>query len=153
MLNIKSSEDLISIAEEMKSNFEKKDLEVESFLLQPFLVQKFELLVGGFRDPNFGPMVMFGLGGKYVEYFEDTSIRSAFLTEYDIDEMINSTRIGKIIQGVRGDKPVDMEKIKSIIKSVAQMMINHKEITECDLNPLLVSEDDQLFAVDIRIKC
>ena len=67
--------------------------------------------------------------------------------------MINSTRIGKIIKGVRGDKPVDMEKIKSIIKSVSQMMINHKEITECDLNPLLVSEDDRLFAVDIRIKC
>ncbi|RKY91280.1 MAG: acetyl-CoA synthetase [Ignavibacteriae bacterium] len=153
MLNIKSIEALISSAEEMKSNFEKKGLEIEAFLLQPFLVPKFELLVGGFRDPNFGPMVMFGLGGKYVEYFEDTSIRSAYLTDYDIDEMINSTRIGKIIQGVRGDEPVDLEKIKSIIKSVAQMMINHKEITECDLNPLLVSEDDRIFAVDIRIKC
>ncbi len=153
MLNIKSSEDLISRTEEMKSNFEKKDLEIESFLLQPFLVPKFELLVGGFRDPNFGPMVMFGLGGKYVEYFEDTSIRSAYLTDYDVDEMINSTRIGKITQGVRGDEPVDMDKIKSIIKSVAQMMINHKEITECDLNPLLVSEDNRIIAVDIRIKC
>jgi len=153
MLNIKSSEDLISIAEEMKSNFKKKKLEIESFLLQPFLIPKFELLVGGFHDPNFGPMVMFGLGGKYVEYFEDTSIRSAYLTDYDIDKMINSTRIGKILQGVRGDEAVDLEKIKSIIKSVAQMMINHKKITECDLNPLLVSEDDQIFAVDIRIKC
>jgi len=153
MLNIKSSEELISNAEEMKNNFEKKDLEIESFLLQPFLVPKFELLIGGFRDPNFGPMVMFGLGGKYVEYFKDTSIRSAYLTDYDIDKMINSTRIGKILQGVRGDEAVDLEKIKSIIKSVAQMMINHKKITECDLNPLLVSEDDQIFAVDIRIKC
>jgi acetyltransferase len=153
MLNIKSSEDLISSADEMKSNFEKIDLEIESFLLQPFLIPKFEILIGGFRDPNFGPMVMFGLGGKYVEYFEDTSIRSAYLTDYDIDKMINSTRIGKIIQGVRGDESVDLEKIKSIIKSVAQMMIDHKEITECDLNPLLVSEDDRIFAVDIRIKC
>jgi acetyltransferase len=67
--------------------------------------------------------------------------------------MINSTRIGKIIQGVRGDEAVDLKKLKSIIKSVAQMMINYKEITECDLNPLLVTEDNRLYAVDIRIKC
>jgi len=152
-LNIKNREDLIINANEMKKNFDEKGLKIETFLLQPFLVPKFELLVGGFRDPNFGPMVMFGLGGKYVEYFEDTSIRSAYFTDYDIDEMINSTRIGKVIQGVRGDEGVDIEKIKSTIKSVAQMMINHKEITECDLNPLLVSEDDKILAVDIRIKC
>jgi len=153
ILNIKSKENLINYAREMKTNFKQKDLEIGSFLLQPFLLPKFELLVGGFRDLNFGPMVMFGSGGKYVEYFEDTSIRSAYLTNKDVDELINSTRIGKIIQGVRGDKPVDMEKIKATIKSVAQMMINHNEVTECDLNPLLVTEDDKIFAVDIRIKC
>jgi len=153
VLNIKSGKELISSAEEMKNNFEKKDLEIESFLIQPLINPKFELLVGGFRDPNFGPMVMFGLGGKYVEYFEDTAIRSAYVNENDIHEMINETKIGKIIQGVRSDKAVDMEKIKSTIKSVAQMMINNKEITECDLNPLLVSEDDRIYAVDIRIKC
>jgi len=153
ILNIKSKEDLINYAREMKTNFKQKDLEIGSFLLQPFLLPKFELLVGGFRDLNFGPMVMFGSGGKYVEYFEDTSIRSAYLTNKDVDELINSTRIGKIIQGVRSDKPVDMEKIKATIKSVAQMMINHNEVTECDLNPLLVTEDDKIFAVDIRIKC
>jgi len=153
ILNIKSKENLINYAREMKTNFKQKDLEIGSFLLQPFLLPKFELLVGGFRDLNFGPMVMFGSGGKYVEYFEDTSIRSAYLTNKDVDELINSTRIGKIIQGVRSDKPVDMEKIKATIKSVAQMMINHNEVTECDLNPLLVTEDDKIFAVDIRIKC
>ncbi len=96
---------------------------------------------------------MFGSGGKYVEYIEDTVIRSAYLTDFDIDEMINRTKIGKIIQGVRGEISVDMNKIKSTIKSVAQMMLNHKEITECDLNPLVVSEDNNIFAVDIRIKC
>jgi len=153
VLNIRNKNQLVKQADEMVSNFKKQNLQIESFLIQSYIHPKFELLVGGFRDPNFGPMVMFGLGGKYVEYFEDTSIRSAYLTDYDIDEMINSTRIGKIIHGVRGDEPVDMEKLQSIIKSVAQMMINHKEITECDLNPLLVSKDDRLFAVDIRIKC
>ena len=153
VLNIKNKNELIKQVDEMVNKFKKQNLQIDSLLIQPYIQTKFELLVGGFRDPNFGPMVMFGLGGKYVEYFEDTSIRSAYLTDYDIDKMINSTRIGKIIQGVRGDEAVDMEKIKSIIKSVSQMMINHKEITECDLNPLLISEDDRLFAVDIRIKC
>jgi acetyltransferase len=66
--------------------------------------------------------------------------------------MINNTKIGKIIKGVRGETPADMNKIKNTIKSVAQMMLNHKEITECDLNPLVVTEDNNIFAVDIRIK-
>ena len=96
---------------------------------------------------------MFGTGGKYVEYLEDTVIRSAYLTDGDIDALINSTKIGKIIQGVRGDKSVDIKKIKNAIKSVAQMMLDNPEITECDLNPLLIGDNDEVFAVDVRIKC
>jgi len=96
---------------------------------------------------------MFGSGGKYVEYIEDTVMRSAYLTDYDIDEMINSTKIGKIIQGVRGEQSIDMKEIKSVIKNLAQMMLNHKEITEIDLNPLLVTSDNKIYAVDVRVKC
>jgi acetate---CoA ligase (ADP-forming) len=153
VLNIKDKEELIKIADEMIINFKQKDLILDSFIIQPYINTKFELLVGGFRDPSFGPMVMFGTGGKYVEYFEDTIIRSAYLTDFDIDEMINKTKIGKIIQGVRSESSADMHKIKSTIKSVAQMMLDNKEITECDLNPLVVTEDNNIFAVDVRIKC
>ena len=67
--------------------------------------------------------------------------------------MINTTKIGKIIQGVRGEESADMTKIKNTIKSVAQMMLNHKDIIECDLNPLVVTGENNIFAVDIRIKC
>ena len=95
---------------------------------------------------------MFGTGGKYVEYLDDTVIRSAYLTDDDIDSLINSTKIGKIIKGVRGEKPVDIKKIKNAIKSVAQMMLDNPEITECDLNPLLIGENNEVFAVDVRIK-
>lgn len=152
VLNIKDKAELVKTAEEMMKNFSEKNLQLELFLIQPFIKTKFELLVGGFRDPSFGPMVMFGSGGKYVEYIEDTVIRSAYLTDFDIQEMINNTKIGKIIQGVRGESPADLDKIKNTIKSVAQMMLNHKEITECDLNPLIVTEDNNIFAVDVRIK-
>jgi acetyltransferase len=152
-LNIKDKNELIKQTDEMINNFQQKNIVLDSFLIQPYIHTKFELLVGGFRDPSFGPMVMFGTGGKYVEYVDDTVIRSAYLTDFDVQEMINKTKIGKILQGVRGEKPVDLKKIKDCIKSVAQMMLDHKEITECDLNPLVVTEDNNIFAVDIRIKC
>ena len=152
VLNIKNKEELIKSAEGMISNFKLKNIQLDSFLIQPFIKTKFELLVGAFRDHSFGPMIMFGSGGKYVEYLEDTAMRSCYLSEYDIDEIINSTKIGKIIQGVRGENSVDINKLKSSIKSLAQMMLDYPEITECDLNPLLVSEDNRMFAVDVRIK-
>ena len=153
VLNIKNKDELIKAAEQMIWNFSAKNIQLDSFLIQPFLNIKFELLVGAFRDPSFGPMIMFGAGGKYVEYIEDTVIRSAYLTDNDIDEMINSTKIGKIIQGVRGEDPADLDAIKSSVRNLAQMMVNHKEITEVDLNPLLVTADNKIFAVDVRVKC
>ncbi len=153
VLNIRSKEELILEADQMKENFSQKNIELNSFMIQPFLTTKFELLVGSFRDSSFGPMVMFGSGGKYVEFLEDTAMRSAYLSESDIDEMINSTKIGKIIQGVRGETSVDLPKIKNVIRNLAQMMLNHSEIKEVDLNPLIVTDDNKIFAVDIRIKC
>ena len=151
--NINNKDELLKSSDEMIKNFRTWNVELNSFLIQPFIQSKFELLVGGFRDPGFGPMVMFGTGGKYVEYFQDTVMRSAYLTNKDINEMINSTKIGEIIRGVRGEKAVNLDKIKGTIKSVAQMMLDNSEIIECDLNPLLVSDDNEIYAVDIRIKC
>jgi acetyltransferase len=153
VLNISSKEELIKSAEEMIWNFSSKNIQLDSFLIQPYLITKFELLIGAFRDPSFGPMIIFGSGGKYVEYLDDTVMRSAYLTNEDIDDMIISTKIGKIIQGVRGEGPADINKIKSTIKNLAQMMVNHKEISEVDLNPLLITSDNKIFAVDVRIKC
>ncbi len=152
-LNIKTKSELIKTAEKMIMNFHSKNIPINLFLIQPFLITKFELLIGAFRDSSFGPMIMFGSGGKYVEYIDDIVMRSAYLTDNDIYEMINSTKIGKIIQGVRGEEPADMNAIKSAIKNLAQMMVNHKEITEVDLNPLLVTADNKIYAVDVRIKC
>ena len=153
ILNIKNKDELLRKADEMIKNFRKQNIELNSFLIQPFIQSKFELLVGGFRDPGFGPMIMFGSGGKYVEYIQDSEMRSAYLSDDDIDKMINSTKIGKIIQGVRGEASVNLNKIRNTIKSVAQMMLDNPEITECDLNPLVVTDDNEIYAVDIRIKC
>jgi acetyltransferase len=153
VLNIKNRNDLLEQANEMRIGFKLKNIKLDSFLIQPFINTKFELLVGGFRDPSFGPMVMFGTGGKYVEYMDDTIIRSAYLTDDDIEEMVDKTKIGKLLKGVRGEKPADIVKIKSVISSIAQMMLDNEKITECDLNPLVVTVDNDIFAVDVRIKC
>ena len=152
VLNIESKSELLKAAEKMIWNFSLNHIELNSFLIQPFLTTKFELLIGAFRDPSFGPMVMFGSGGKYVEFLDDTVMRSAYLTEVDIKKMISSTKIGKIIRGVRGEKPVNIIKVRSVIRGLAQMMVNHKEITEVDLNPLIITDDDKILAVDVRIK-
>ncbi len=151
-LNIKSREELISEADKMLYDFKTKNLNIKSFLIQPFIKTRHEILIGGFLDKDFGPMVMFGTGGKYVEVYEDTSMRSAYMTDKDALEMIDKTRIGKILRGVRGEAPADIKKIKEVIRSVARMMLDNEKITECDLNPLIVDENNELYAVDIRIK-
>ena len=82
-LNIKSQEELISEADKMLYDFKNKNINIKSFLIQPFIKTRHEILIGGFRDKDFGPMIMFGTGGKYVEVYEDTSMRSAYMTEKD----------------------------------------------------------------------
>ena len=151
-LGIKSKTQLISSAYEMCDNFSKSGFELKKFLIQPFIKPKFELLLGGLRDLSFGPIIMFGSGGKYVEVLDDISMRSAFLTESDVDEMINSTKIGKILNGARGEGPMDLSKIKMLLRSISRMLIEHEDILEFDFNPVIIAEDNSIHIVDVRIK-
>ncbi|MFA8341919.1 MAG: acetate--CoA ligase family protein [Rhodothermaceae bacterium] len=151
-LNIKTKEELHKAAEEISESFKSHNYEVEEYLVQKFVKTKHEVLVGGFRDPSFGPMLMFGTGGKYVEVINDTSMKSAYLCEADIDDMINSTKMGELLKGVRGEAPANLPSLKKIIKSAAMMMIENKNIEEFDFNPLIIDEDGEIYAVDIRIK-
>jgi acetate---CoA ligase (ADP-forming) len=152
VLNIQSREELLMAAERMINNFKQSNLIIDYFNVQPFIKTRFEILAGGFNDPDFGPMVMFGTGGKYVEYYKDVAVKSAYLSDYDIDDMISSTIMGSLLKGVRGESGIDLSGIKKVISSVAQLMLDHEEVNEIDLNPLLVSEDNKLYTVDIRIK-
>lgn len=151
-LNINSKEELLFKASEIESGFNKNGLKVEEFLIQTQISIKHELLIGGFRDHSFGPVIMFGSGGKYVEVFEDTSLRSCYLCDVDVEEMIDETKIGKILKGVRGESAADINRLKQLIKSCALMMIENKNILEFDLNPLILSTDNNYYAVDVRIR-
>lgn len=151
-LNIKSKEELFASAQEIEASFNKYNFKVEEYLIQPFIKTKHEVLIGGYRDPSFGPIIMFGTGGKYVEVVCDTAIKSAYLSEWDIDDMFANTVIGKILHGVRGEEPADVEGVREVLRQSALMLIENDNILEFDLNPLIVSEDNKLYAVDIRIK-
>jgi acetyltransferase len=151
-LNLKNVAELEIAEQEILDIFTQNNIELEEFLIQPFIQSKQEILIGGFRDPSFGPMIMFGSGGKYVEVFQDTCMKSAYLSEEDIDEMINSTKIGKILKGVRGEKSVNLDQLKKIISSSAQTMLDNPNIVEFDFNPLIVAKDNSFHAVDVRIK-
>ena len=151
-LNISSYKELTKSANDIEYNFQTEGFTVENFLIQPFLTVKYELLVGGFRDPSFGPMIMFGSGGKYVEVLDDNLMKSTYLSDDDVLDLINKTKAGDIINGVRGDKGVDLSIIKSLIKNSAQMILDNKNIIEFDLNPVIITHDNCLFTVDARIK-
>ena len=150
-LNIQSYEELRNSAFDMEINFTEKGFTIEKFMLQPYLKAKHELLIGGFRDPSFGPMIMFGSGGKYVEVFNDTIMKSAYLSEDDIRDMLDKTFAGKIINGVRGERGIDNSMIKSIIRNSARMMIENKDVLEFDLNPVIVTINDSVLTVDARV--
>ncbi|MBI5731195.1 MAG: acetate--CoA ligase family protein [Ignavibacteriales bacterium] len=150
-LNIKNKKKLLQKASEIEKGFSREGFSVEEFLIQKFVPAKHELLLGGFRDPSFGPIILFGSGGKYVEIFDDVSIKSCYLSNDDVENMINSTSAGKILSGVRGETSADVNELKNIIKSCAKMMIENKNIVEFDLNPLIVSAEDKFVAVDIRV--
>ena len=150
-LNIKNKKELLTSVGEIKMNFNKKNINVDGYLIQPFIKIKHEILIGGFRDASFGPVIMFGAGGKYVEVYDDTAIRSAYLTDDDICGMIDETKVGKILGGVRGETTVDFVELKKIIKSSARMLLDNPSLKEFDFNPLIVSEENKFYIVDARV--
>ncbi len=151
-LNIKTKDALSTKAKEITNNFRKFNFEIEEFLIQPYIEIKHEVLLGGFRDPSFGPVIMFGTGGKYVEVVCDTAIRSAYMSDNDLNEIIDETVIGKILRGVRGEKGIDIAELKKVIRAASRMIIENENIVEFDLNPLIVTPDNSIHAVDVRIK-
>ena len=151
-LNIKTKSELRKAIAEIRTSLQKHNLEADEFLVQEYIEPKHELLIGGFRDNSFGPVIMFGAGGKYVDYLKDTSIRSAFVTENEIREMILETRIGKIISGVRGERGIDLGKLSKLILYAARMIIENKNLLEFDINPLIITKKGRFTAVDIRVK-
>lgn len=151
-LNVQNKNELVESADEIRISFQNNGFAVEQYLVQQFITTKHEVLLGGYRDESFGPVIMFGSGGKYVEVLNDTAIKSAFISREEIREMILSTSMGKILAGVRGETSIDMNEMINLIQSAAKMLIENEAIVEFDFNPIIVDIENNLHSVDIRIK-
>ncbi len=112
-----------------------------------------ELLLGLKQEPGLGTLVVLGLGGIYVEVFRDISMRFAPLSGNDIDEMIDELQCAPLLQGARGQKPIDLVRLREYLARLSQIAINHPDIVELDINPLLVyPEADRFRIVDARMR-
>jgi acyl-CoA synthetase (NDP forming) len=109
-----------------------------------------EVIVGSTTDPQFGPVLMFGLGGVFVEVLKDVAFRVVPLEERDAKQMVREIKGLPILQGVRGQEPADLEAIEALILRVSDFIETHPEIAELDLNPVFAYGDGAV-AVDARI--
>jgi acetyltransferase len=96
-----------------------------------------EIIIGVVRDPSYGPVLMFGLGGVLVEILKDVVFRSLPLTEEDARSMLNEIRAAQIFEGVRGAKPTDKEALVRLMLGISRLCTAFPEIAELDLNPVL----------------
>jgi acyl-CoA synthetase (NDP forming) len=111
-----------------------------------------ECLVGVSRDPQFGPLVAFGMGGIYVEVLKDVAFRLAPISRAEAEEQVRSIRSFPILQGTRGEKPADIASVIDTVLRASQLVTDFPEIVEMDINPLMVYDQGQgSIVLDARI--
>jgi acetyl coenzyme A synthetase (ADP forming)-like protein len=130
----------------------KPDARITGMTIEEMAPPGKEIILGMNRDPQFGPLLMFGLGGIYVEALEDVTFRLAPIREYSATAMINKTKTHKILEGFRGGPVYDIEAIADCLKRLSQLVVEFEDIRELDINPLLVYERGRgCKIVDARI--
>ncbi len=154
-VNIQSEKQLRAEYQDLIAKLTEKGLieGLEGVIIQEMVKGNREMVCGIATDPQYGPMMMFGLGGVFVEALKDVTFRIAPLTDQDAKEMVKSVKAYKLLQGARGTKPADMEQIEETLLRLSQLVNDFKFIDELDINPLLISEKTgEGIAVDGRIK-
>ncbi|MBL7994912.1 acetate--CoA ligase family protein [bacterium] len=131
----------------------KLDGQIEGIVVQEMVKGGKEVVLGMNHDKQFGPVIMAGLGGIYVEVLKDVTFRIAPLTDFDAKEMLESLRSYPLLQGVRGEKPVHIATVIEYILRLSQLVIDIEDIAEIDMNPFMVFESkSDCKIVDARIK-
>jgi acetyl coenzyme A synthetase (ADP forming)-like protein len=153
-LNLKNSQEVRSAFHRIIRNVRNANSKARliGIHIEEFVKTGKEVIIGMKRDPQFGPLLMFGSGGIYVEVFKDVSFRLAPIKELGARHMIESTKANKLLQGIRGERPSDIDSIVECLERVSQLVIDFPEIQELDINPLLVFEQGKGYrAVDARL--
>ncbi len=153
-LNLNNAEDVKDAYEDMMAKIPEKvpNAVLEGVQLQRMVSGGKEVIIGMIQDPTFGPTLMFGLGGIYVEILKDVKFAIAPVNENDVASMISGIRTHKLLEGSRGSAPADIAAIKDIILRVSQLVLDFPEISEFEINPLIVfDEGEGALAVDMRL--
>jgi acyl-CoA synthetase (NDP forming) len=107
-----------------------------------------EAIIGMNTDSNFGKIMIFGTGGIYTEVYDDISLR--ILPNHNMKEMVNETKLGKILNGYRGEKPKNIQCIVDILEAIQKITLDFNEINSIDINPLMIT-DDKAYVVDFKV--
>jgi acyl-CoA synthetase (NDP forming) len=147
-LNINNEAEITTAYDELMKipSQSEKSISVQKMAAEPIT----ELIIGMTTDAQFGPALMFGIGGILVELLEDVSFRIAPITEYDAREQIHEIKGFPILDGYRGKPKADLDAIVNTLLKISDLVIKHEEINEMDLNPVFIYESG-LVCVDARI--
>ena len=150
-LDVTDDEQLLAAFEKISTRLGRQDGDENRprLMVQRMLSGGREVIIGGKRDTSFGPVVMFGLGGVYVEALEDVVFRLAPLSRGHARQMVNELHGSDLLYGVRGEPPVDLDAVLEALLSMSNLLIACPEIVEVEINPLLVRPADAA-AIDAR---
>lgn len=140
-----------AVAAAAKAIAEAAGGQLEAFLVQPQIFGNREFVIGLFNDGQYGPVIMFGLGGIFTEVLSDVAFRLAPLSEADAAEMITELRSSQMLDAVRGEAPVNRELLIRALMGLSQIAGEHSDIKEIDINPLLIKPDGAPVAVDALV--
>jgi acetyl coenzyme A synthetase (ADP forming)-like protein len=155
VLDIKDEKELVWAFVEMKRKLAENGLEdkVDRFLLQEMSESGKEVILGMTLDAKFGPLLLVGTGGKYVEVLKDVELGVTPLTDIDAKEMVESIRGYALLRGVRGEPPVCIDVLIECLQRLAQLVADFHQIREMDINPIILSpEKENCRVVDVRIR-
>jgi acyl-CoA synthetase (NDP forming) len=152
ILNINNKENASEAYNKIVENITKlkPNAKIRGILVQEMAPASTEVIVGSIKDQQFGPTLMFGLGGTFVEVMKDVAFRIAPIIEDDAKEMISEVKAYPILRGYRGQPPLDINKIVKILLNTSRLVMDYLEIKELDLNPVMVYEKGAK-TVDARI--
>ncbi len=152
IINLKNAGDVRKAYKQILKNVRKHraDAKIVGMLVQEMAPSSTEVIVGAIKDPQFGPAIMFGLGGIFVEVLKDVTFRVAPIMEDEAREMITEVKAYPLLKGYRNLPLADIDAIVQILLNTSRLVMEHQEIKELDLNPIMVYEKGAK-TVDARI--
>jgi len=153
-VNLTNDDEVKTAFKEIVKNAKKynKKAVIKGVLILEMVKGGKEMIIGSKLEPGFGPVIMLGMGGIYVEILKDVTFRLAPVTVQEAEDMISSIKTKKLLEGVRGEKPSDIKKLSECIQRLSQLVTDFKEIKELDMNPVLVMEKGKGCKIlDVRI--